>query len=120
MRQWPCLNVLYVWVALVEADGGQVDPCVGVNCDQKLLTPQAVLEDGYGEDGWGAVEGGLKVSQVQPLLEVDVQLCQPLTRPHVDGMNQNALKADLVASYHSASHTGLVIKTKGGGTWGAL
>ena len=60
------------------------------------------------------MEGWLEVSQVQPLLEVDVQLGQPLTRPHVDRVDQNSLKADLVASYHRASHAGWVIETTDG------
>ena len=62
------------------------------------------------------MEGGLEVSQVQPLLEVDVQLGQPLTGPHVDGMDQNSLEADLVASYHRASHAGWVINNYRGET----
>ena len=70
---------------------------MSVHSDEKLLAPQAVLQDGYGQNGRGSVQGRFEVTQVQPLLEVGFQLSQPLSRPHVNRMNQNSLQADLVA-----------------------
>ena len=44
----------------------------------------------------------LEVSQVKPSFQVFLELCQPLPGPHINGVDQYSLKADLITANNCA------------------